>query len=151
MSASLRVLLVSCLAVGGAACGGDDTTGPSEANVSGNWTLSATNVSGQGVSCNLSPTAMSINQSGITFTGNYGPGIVTCVAGSESVSAPVQGTIVNGTVNGNSVQFDLDTQDTRLTGTMSGNSMSGTVRWIIDAGGDIGVVTLNGNWAAAKQ
>jgi hypothetical protein len=151
MSASLRVLLVSCLAVVGAACGGDDSTGPSQASVSGNWTLSATNVSGQGVSCNLSPTPMSIDQSGTTFSGNYGPGTVTCLAGSESASAPVQGTVVNGTINGNSVQFDLDTQDTRLTGAMSGNSMSGTVRWTIDFGGDIGVVTLNGNWSAAKQ
>jgi hypothetical protein len=29
--------------------------------------------------------------------------------------------------------------------------MSGTARWTFDLGGDIGVVVLNGNWAAAKQ
>ncbi len=151
MSASVRVLLVSVLVSVAAACGGDDSTGPSQANVAGSWTLSASNVSGQGVSCNLSPTAMIINQSGTTFSGSYGPGTVTCLAGGESASASVQGTVVNGTVNGNSVTFDLDTQDTRFTGTMSGNSMSGAVRWVIDLGGDIGVVLLNGNWAAAKQ
>jgi hypothetical protein len=151
MSATLRVVLLSILVSVAAACGGDDSTGPSQANVTGNWILSATNVSGQGVSCNLNPTAMSINQSGTTFSGNYGPGVVTCLAGTESASSPVQGTVVNGSVNGNSVQFDLDTQDTRLTGAISGNSMSGTVHWVIDFGGDIGVVTLNGNWAAARQ
>ena len=133
-----------------AACGGD-STGPSAASVAGAWTMSATNVSGQGVSCNLAPTPVTLSQSGITFTGTYGPGTVTCVSGIESVSFPVQGNVVSGTLNGNSVQFDLDTQDVRLTGTLSGNSMSGTARWTIDFAGDIGVVTLNGNWAAARQ
>jgi hypothetical protein len=94
---------------------------------------------------------MSINQSGTTFTGSYGPGSVTCLAGTESGSAPVQGTVVNRTVSGTSVQFDLDTQDARLTGSVNGNSMSGMVRWTIDFGGTIGVVTLNGNWSAVKQ
>ena len=133
------------------ACGGDDSTGPSQASIAGAWTLSATNVSGQGVSCNLNNTPVTINQSGSTFTGTYGPGTVTCLAGAESVSFPVQGTVVNGTLNGNSVQFDLDTQDIHHVGTLSGNSMSGTVQWTIDFGGDIGVVTLSGNWSAAKQ
>jgi hypothetical protein len=133
-----------------AGCGGD-STGPSEANVAGAWTLSASNVSGQGVSCNLGPTPLQISQSGATFTGSYGPGTLTCLSGTESASVPVQGSVVNGTVAGNAVQFDLDTQDLHLTGSLNGNSLSGTVRWIIDFGGDIGVVTLNGNWAAARQ
>ena len=140
--------LLTALLLG--ACG-SDSTGPSEVNLDGAWTLSATNVSGQGVSCNLGPTPATINQSGSTFTGNYGPGTVTCLAGTESVSFPVQGTIVSGTISGNSVQFNLDTQDLHLAGSRSGNSMSGTVQWTIDFGGDIGVVTLSGNWAAAKQ
>ena len=151
MSASVRVLLVSVLVTLTGACGGDDSTGPSQASLGGVWTLSATNVSGQGVSCNLSPSRMTISQSGTTFTGTYGPGTVTCVSGADSFSYVAQGTVVNGTVNGNSVQFDLDTQDLHLTGGVNGNSMSGTARWSIDFGGDIGVVTLNGNWSAARQ
>lgn len=150
MSKRLWVALLLAAAPVFNACGGD-STGPSDASVGGAWTLSATNVSGQGVSCNLSPTPATIAQSGSTFTGTYGPGTVVCLAGTESVSFSVQGSIVSGTVTGNSVQFDLDTQDVHHVGTLSGNSMSGTVRWTVDFGGDIGVVTLNGNWAAARQ
>ena len=150
MSVTLRGLLVSVLtlAVG---CSGDDSTGPSRANVAGSWILSASNLSGQGVSCNLRNTPMALSQSGETFTGSYGPGVFTCVAGGESGSVNITGTVVSGTVDGNSIQFDLDTQDRHHSGTMSGNSMSGTARWTFDLGAGIGVVVLNGNWAAAKQ
>ena len=151
MSAGLRVLLVCSLTMVAGACGGDDSTGPSRANVAGSWTLSASNVSGQGVSCNLGNTPMTLTQSGGTFTGTYGPGTLTCVAGGESISGTTQGTIVSGTVDINAVQFDLDTQDFHHTGTVAGNSMSGTARWTFDLGAGIGVVVLNGNWSAAKQ
>jgi hypothetical protein len=134
-----------------AACGGSDSTGPSDANVAGAWTLSASNMSGQGVSCTLSGSNLSITQSGTTFSGSYGPGTLTCVAGTQSVGSTVQGTVVNGTVDGNAVAFDLDTQDFHHTGSVSGSSMSGTARWTFDFGGSIGVVVLNGNWAAARQ
>src|SRR5205809_154278 len=122
MSARVRVLLVCVLTGVLAACGGD-STGPSQANVAGAWMLSATNVSGQGLSCNLGPPPTTLNQSGTTFTGSYGPGTITCLAGGQSGSDQVQGTVVNGTINGNSVQFDLDTQDAHLTGSVNGNSM----------------------------
>ena len=151
MSAGLRVLLVCSLTMVAGACGGDDSTGPSRANVAGSWTLSASNVSGQGVSCNLSNTPMTLTQSGDTFTGSYGPGSLTCFAGGESFSGGANGTIVNGVVEGNSVQFDLNTQDLHQTGTVSGNSMSGTARWTFDLGAGVGIVVLNGNWSAAKQ
>jgi hypothetical protein len=94
---------------------------------------------------------MTLNQSGDTFTGSYGPGTLTCLAGGESGSFNFNGTIVNGTVDGSSVAFDLDTQDLHHTGTINGNSMSGTARWTFDLGAGTGVVVLNGNWPAAKQ
>jgi hypothetical protein len=147
----MRVFLLLILAIVADACGGDDSTGPSQANVGGAWTLSATNLSGQGVSCNLGNTPVTLSQSGSTFTGSYGPGTITCIAGGQSASVGTQGTIVNGVVSGNGVQFDLDTQDFHHIGTISGNSMSGTARWSFDLGGGIGVVTRNGNWAAARQ
>jgi hypothetical protein len=150
MSAILRVLLV-CLFAGFVEACGNDSTGPSQASVGGPWTLSASNMSGEGVSCNLLNTPLSLTQSGTTFTGTYGPGTLSCQAGGSPVSVNTHGSIVNGTVNGNSIQFDLDTQDFHHTGTVNGSSMSGTARWTFDLGGTIGVVTLNGNWSAAKQ
>ncbi|HET8836269.1 MAG TPA: hypothetical protein VFN08_16175 [Gemmatimonadales bacterium] len=63
----------------------------------------------------------------------------------------IQGIIVNGTIDGNAIAFDLDTQDFHQTGSVSGSSMSGTARWTFDLGGSTGIVVLNGNWAAAKQ
>jgi hypothetical protein len=151
MSVIVRVLLISALAAGAGACGGDDSTGPSHANVAGTWSLSASNMSGQGVSCNLGSTSVTLTQSGTTFSGSYGPGTITCFAGSQSASVQAQGTIVNGVISDTGVQFDLDTQDLHHTGNVSGNSMSGTARWTFDLGGDVGVVTLNGNWSAARQ
>src|SRR5690348_14962796 len=110
MSAKLRGLLVCLASVAIGACGGD-STGPSRANLDGSWTLSASNLSGQGISCNLGNTPMTLSQSGDTFTGSYGPGTLSCFAGGESNSVNINGTIVNGTVNGNVVEFDLNTQD----------------------------------------
>jgi hypothetical protein len=148
---TLTVPLGMALVLGVSACGGDDATGPSNADVAGAWTFNASNLSGSGVSCNLSSTPLTLTSSGTTFSGSYGPGTFTCVAGGQSVGGQIQGTIVNGTIDGNAVAFDLDTQDFHQTGTVGGSSMSGTARWTFDLGGSTGVVVLNGNWAAARQ
>lgn len=132
-------------------CGGGDPAGPSNANVAGTWTLTMSNLSGEGVSCNLGSTPLTITQSGTTFSGSYGPGAFTCSAGSQSSGVQVHGTVVNGTIDGNAVTFDMDTQDFHQTGSVAGTSMSGTARWTFDLGGSTGIVVLNGNWAAASQ
>jgi hypothetical protein len=147
----MRTLAFAVIVFALTGCGGDDPTGPSNASVAGTWALSASNMSGQGVSCNLSSTPLVLTQSGATFSGTYGPGTLTCQAGSQSVGGTVQGVVVNGAVSGNAIAFDLDTQDYHHTGSLSGASMSGTARWTYDFGGSIGVVVLNGNWAAARQ
>jgi hypothetical protein len=112
--------------------------------------MTASNMAGQGVSCSILNAPVTLSQSSATFTGNYGPATLSCVAGGQSASATVQGAIVSGSVDGNSVEFDLDTQDFHHTGSVSGNSMSGTARWNINLGGSVGQVTLNGNWSAAR-
>jgi hypothetical protein len=146
---SLAFIVLALAALTG--CGGGDSTGPSNANVGGTWTLTMSNLSGQGVSCSLGSTPLTITQSGTTFSGSYGPGTITCSAGSQSTDISVQGIIVNGTIDGNAVTFDMDTQDFHQTGSVAGTSMSGTARWTFDLGGSIGIVVLNRNWAAAKQ
>lgn len=155
----LRSLALVCLAAAVGCGGGDDALGPAPAprtaNVGGAWTISITNLAGSvggvGVSCFLGNSPMTLTQTGATFTGTYGPAELTCQAGSESVSGLVDGIVVNGTVSGDAVAFDFDTQDAHHVGTVSGNSMGGTARYRVDVGGASGVVTLDGTWAAARR
>lgn len=133
------------------ACGGD-STGPKTPKVDGTWSLTLTNMSGSGVSCNWSGATMTLAQNGTNFSGSYSGGTLTCTSGGESASGSVgSGAVINGTVSGNSVSFQLDSPDMPLTGTITDRSMSGTGILRYDFGEPYGVVTLNGNWGAAKR
>jgi hypothetical protein len=59
--------------------------------------------------------------------------------------------VVNGTLSGRNLSFDLDTPDFHFTGSVTGTSMAGTAQWTMDFGIPIGVATLNGDWEASKQ
>lgn len=128
-----------------AACG-SDSSGPSNdvVNVAGSWTGNWANLQGSGLSCNVSGVQMVVNQSGSTFTGTYSNGQITCNGTSGGGTA---GTIVNGTISGNTVAFDLDNQAAHQTGTISGNSMSGTAIWTLSVSGT--TYTINGTWSAS--
>ncbi len=133
------------------ACGSDGPTGPQHANVSGAWTYSATNLSGTtgGVTfaCNIEGASMSLSQTGTTFTGMIGSSIMSCFAEGQQASAPLPGApVINGVVNGNNVLFDIETSHN--TGSVSGNSMSGTVTVWLDIG--LGLLRLTGNWGAVR-
>ena len=133
------------------ACGGE-STGPEIPKVDGSWTLSLTNMSGSGMSCDWSGATMTLTQSGATFSGSYSGGTLTCRSGGESASSPVgSGSVVNGTVNGTDVSFQIDSPDMPMTGSISGQSMSGTGTLRYDLGSPYGVVTLNGNWGAVRR
>jgi hypothetical protein len=136
------------LILGIVACGGDAK--PSDADVGGVWTATYTNMSGSGITCNSTNHPLTLVMTGSTFTGHYGPFTLHCTSGTESFDSQAQGTVVNGSTNLNSVAFDLDTQDFHQTGTVSGNSMSGTAQWNVDLGSNQNL-TLNGSWSAAKQ
>jgi hypothetical protein len=132
-------------------CGGGDVSGPTNANIAGSWTYTMTNLAGGGLTCFSSGTTMTFSQSGATFTGTYSGGTLSCSApGFGPVSQTIgNGTIATGTVNINSVSFDLDTSDWRNTGTVSGNSISGTVVVRFTSGSTS--VILNGSFAAIKR
>ncbi len=134
------------------ACGGDDIMGPSIPSVDGSWTYNVTNLSGSGISCNVSGTSMVLTQSGGTFTGSYSGGTSSCTGPAGPISTPIgSGPVANGSVtSAGAVSFDIDTQDWRNTGTLSGNSMSGTVTVRLDLGAPTGVVLLSGNFSAAR-
>lgn len=147
---SLRWLGVAVLVVGLLSSCGDGGAGPSATpiDVEGAWNWSMTNVSGGGLSCSVLNGNLSLNQSNNAFTGTY-DGNLRCVASGQTViDVQTSGAVVNGVVQGSGVRFDLDTQDFHLTGTVSGNSMSGTVTLRFDTGSS--VVTMSGNWLASR-
>ena len=143
-------LVAFTLVLGG--CGGDSTGPNTTANVAGTWSATITNLAGSGISCFTSAFPVTLTQTGNTFTGSYGAGTITCSGNGQQLSENTPGgVIVDGTVSGSQVAFDLDTQDAHQTGTISGNSMSGTSIWRLDLGSPTGVITLNGNWSAVRS
>ena len=139
------------------ACGGDDDgaggmMGPSIPSIAGSWTYNASNLSGSGVSCGVSGTSLAFTQSAGTFTGTYTGGTLSCTGPGGTVTGSVgSATVANGSVTtAGAVSFDFDTQDWRNTGTLSGNSISGTATVRLDFGSPTGVITLSGNFSAAR-
>ena len=151
--ALLRGGILCLVLLGPLACGGDDGTGPADADVSGTWSATVADLTGGGSSCSSTdPTSLTLTQTGGTFSGSYSGGEVACTGSSGTFSFPVgSGAVVNGTVNGASVSFDLDSPDFHQSGTVNGSSMSGPATWNCFFGPATGVVTLTGTWHAARQ
>jgi hypothetical protein len=134
------------------ACGGgDNPTGPSTPNIAGTWRITWTNMAGNGLSCYTSPTPITLTQNGTTFTGTSNASwTLTCMSGAFQDSDTFVGMALSGgTINGNSVSFNMATADASNTGTLSGNTMSGQATWRFSTGTQNYV--LNGNWAATRQ
>ena len=131
-----------------AACG-DDPAEPSIPDVAGNWNYAATSLTGGGITCSFRNVPMTLAQNGTTFSGAYSGGLLSCTGPGGSLSEQVAGgAVAAGTIDGNSVQFDIDTSDWRNTGTISGSSMSGTVVVRINDGTT--TFTLAGDFTASR-
>jgi hypothetical protein len=130
-------------------CGGD--TGPATANLAGTWTYATSNLVGAGVTCSSSGTLLTLNQSGTTFSGSYSGGTLTCSAPGVTPQSVLLGSgiVVSGNAGVTTVSFNLDTSDWANTGTIAGNSMSGTTHVTLNDGTT--TVTLSGNFAAARN
>ncbi|HEU4680291.1 MAG TPA: hypothetical protein VFS51_01015 [Gemmatimonadales bacterium] len=139
--------------IGLLACGDDDGTGPGLTDITGTWSATLSNLNGDGVSCSSTdPTQITFNQTGATFSGSFSGGELFCTAPGSTGAVPIgTGSVINGTVSGTNLSFDLDTPEFHHEGSVSGSSMSGTAEWIIDFGLPAGEVTLNGTWEAEKQ
>ena len=128
-------------------CGGSDAIGPTQTvQIGGSWLMDVTGVSGGTLqNCSLSPFAATLVQVGTTFNGSFGQTTLSCPGVG---SAPITGgNIVNGSITGLSVSFDLNTPDLHQTGTIrSAVAMDGTVRYRLSDG-----TILTGGWAANKQ
>ena len=139
-----RLNLLAVLLVFTLGCG-DKATEPQVLNIAGIYTANWTSMSGSGYSCNASGVKLELNQSGDTFTGTYSAGSFSC---NGTYVGTLKGTVVNGKLNDSDVHFDLDSPDFHQTGTVSGNSLSGSATWTLDFGS--GPLTLTGSWAASK-
>ena len=145
----LRRVLAVLSVVLVAGCGGDSTS--PNADVSGLWTYNATNVVGGGITCSITNVSMTLTQSGTTFSGTVAAGgTLTCSSPSGSDTESLGNDVIaNGLINGNGIQFDIGTQDLHNTGTLSGNSMSGTVTIRVATG--TATIILTGNFTAVRQ
>jgi hypothetical protein len=104
------------------------------------------------VSCSSTdPTTLSLTQTGSSFEGTYSGGEVACTSADGSFSFPGgTGQVLNGEVDGTTVNFDLGSPEFHLTGTVSDDAtMGGTGSWEF-FGLETGAVTLTGSWEATK-
>ena len=149
----LPLLIISLfLACGDGDSGGDGDgmMGPTTPNVAGTWSYSISSLSGGGTTCFASGTTMIlINQSEMTFTGTYSGGFFICGFVELFVA---DGTVRNGSVTSDSVvSFDLGLSAWHNSGTISGDSMSGTVTVPVDLGPPVGRITMSGTFAGIRQ
>lgn len=123
-----------------------------DANVSGTWSYSATNVTGGGLTCRIDGVRLELEQTGNRFNGIYTGGALIC---AETVGVRViplgPGIVTDGRVQGANVTFDFDGPYFRNTGVVDGLGMSGTLVVRADLGDPIGVVTVAGNFSAMRQ
>lgn len=133
VSVAMLVVLASC-------GGGRDSVGVGGGvNLTGTWSTTI-NISSGSVTCVLG-FPMQLTQSGSTFSGTYANGTVNC---NGTVQSGAAGTIVNGSVNGSSVAFDVDDSNGHQTGTVGGSSMSGTATWNVSG------TAFSGTWEAHR-
>ncbi len=140
--AGLSLLLVACT----------DFTDPKTPDVSptivtGTWSYNATNMSGDGLTCSINVPAVTFSGSGSTFGGTYGKGTISC--GDSFNSTFTAGPILGGRVFGNSVVFDFDIPEWGHTGTLSGNTISGTV--ILYLGTNSKIYVLSGSFSMVRN
>lgn len=148
-----RLLLF--VAIASTACG--DSTEPSEhADVSGSWTYSAAYSVTLGAlgatACSGSGVQATIIQSGSSVSGTARGGEWTCDSPAFAL-APFSDENpgrISGTVEGNSVRFEVAGFVLLVhEGTVSGNSMSGTLTGTGTIAG-VGSVGVTGTWSASR-
>jgi len=153
MTAAKRRLGIACLTLAVlSACGGNDgPTAPKTVDLSGTWRITFTNLSGSGVTCGSTGIDYVISQTGATFTGTSNSTYTfTCTDGVTTLSDTFTGAVItNGHINGSAVDFDLATSSAHQTGTVSGNSITGSATWTVDLGGS-GTVVLRGQFGGVR-
>jgi hypothetical protein len=127
-------------------CGGDGSgVGPGDTNVTGSWNAVWQSMNSTDLSCSADGGRLELNQSTGRFTGTYRVQTLTCNGRSSN---PSTGTVVNGTIQGNQVAFDLNDPAFHQSGSLDGDEMSGSATWTLSIDGASHTVT--GTWTAVR-
>jgi hypothetical protein len=146
---NMRAHVALLAAVTAIATGCSASTAPKGA-VTGRWTFTATKIADSADACEFNVPEMSLTQQGSTFTGTYSQGLLTCDGDANDEAGPFSGQVLHGQINGAKVTFDFD-KTWQLTGTVSGDSMSGTAVVSTSAfPGALANGTLSGTWRAGR-
>jgi len=141
-----RMLVWAIVAV--AACAGNKASGPTALttpDVGGAWNIAWSNLRATGVTCSASGGKITLTQSGTTFSGSYHSTLLQCNGTALGVAG---GIVVNGSLRGSTIMFDMDPPNLHQHGTITDRSMSGSATWRIAADGTSS--TLTGTWAAVR-
>lgn len=96
---------------------------------------------------------MRLTQSGEAFGGTYTNALLTCMLFGDNLAVDGGGgSIVAGSRAGASLQFDVDTENIRNTGTISPTGMRGEVKMVlvVQRFSVIDTVLITGPWTATR-
>jgi hypothetical protein len=147
---TLIPLLALCLA----GCQRPTSVQYAPTDVTGEWNVSASNVSGDGMTCGVTGLIVTLTQNGDgTFSGNAVGGQLICNYMGTETAQNVTGLTVTGSVDvaARTIGIDVPVDSATLTGTVdhTNDFMSGTTQLVIGVGGG-GNVTVTGPWSASK-
>src|SRR5579862_2969471 len=144
-----RTILCVAMSIGLAACG--SSTAPGGISVGGHWHITVTNLSGGGHVCSGGFDVNFVQSLG-TFNGQYANNTITCTTSGGDVSiGPGAGSVADGKVDGQTIDFQLDNSSHAFSGTVNVTQMSGGVTWTQDFHDGNPPVSLAGAWTAQKQ
>lgn len=150
---------LASLALVALGCDGDGGTSPPEViDIRGTWAYSSLDLTGGPITCQMTGIEATLTQDGSSFTGTTQGGSVTCQSGGETGSQDLDPfAVTGGTVAGTAITFTIESLDqgtvVNIThaGTVSGNTMSGTVTAQFELPAPYGfVVNLTGTWSATR-
>lgn len=139
------------------ACG-DGIVAPQQPpnSVAGMWVYQALGLSGSffgtPITCDYD-LEMFIPGSGPSFVGTYNDARLICsLTGAPQLIDFGGGDIVSGSLDGNKVTFDVDSETIHNSGTLVGDSMSGQVEveLVVQVNSQIDTVLVVGGWSAIR-
>lgn len=140
----------------------DDVVGDDPSNVAGRWIYQASELSGPEVTCSTSDVVLTLVRAGSLrldsrFEGSAFSFRMECQRGDRTATLLfTQGaSVVNGQIEQGLVAFDFEAPDFIHTGSVTEDSMGGTVATRLDLTqtslSDVGIVNLIGEWTAVRD